>query len=449
MASFDALTFPAGFLWGTATASHQYEGGNTNNQWYAWEQAGHIKSGETCGLACDWWAHAERDFDRAAQMGLKALRLSLEWSRIEPAPGQWDTAALDRYHAMLVGLRQRDIIPLVTLHHFTHPIWLEAIGGFLAPDFVRRFIAYTGRVVEALGDQCDWWCTINEPNVVSVAGYQIGNFPPGRRGDLRGAIRAQAALVHAHAAAYHEIHRQQPEARVGWAQHIYTFDPANPRSPLDRTVTRLQDLGFNDFFPRAVLTGKPLGILSPLTGDLSAAKGTCDYVGINCYARAHVAFDPRIPSELFGRRFSKPGTPLGDAGPGSMFTEMYPDGILRNARRFQSFGKPIYFTENGVPDASDHLRPWIIARAARALHDALREGIDVRGYLHWSLVDNFEWENGWTMRFGLIALDEHTQERAPRPSAALYGELAQANALTRDMVTRYAPTAEREVFGTA
>jgi beta-glucosidase len=447
MAERQALTFPDGFLWGAATASHQCEGGNTNNQWYAWERAGHIKTGESCGRACDWWANAERDFDAVAQMGLNALRLSLEWSRIEPSPGQWNDRALARYRQMLAALRARGIEPLVTLHHFTHPIWFEERGAFLAPEAIALFTRYTAKVIEELGGLCDFWCTVNEPNVYAIRGYQIGGSPPGHVGDLRGAVRAVSNMARAHAAAYHEIHRLQPAARVGWAQHYNLFDPAHSWSPLDRLVAGVQDSGFNEAFSHAVLRGRAPFPFNLLSGDLKDVRGTCDYIGINCYARDLVAFDLGRPAEVFGRRFPMPGAPQGDVGADSLYGEIYPQGIQRVAQRVRAFGKPVYVLENGVADASDRLRPWVIARALRSMRAALDQGIDLRGYFHWSLVDNFEWDNGWSMRFGLLALDENTQQRTPRPSAAFYGEIAHANELTSEMVKQYAPSALDQVFG--
>src|SRR5262249_44700324 len=160
------------------------------------------------------------------------------------------------------------------------------------------FARYTARVVEVLGDLCNFWCTINEPNVYSIRGYQIGGWPPGRKGDLRGAIGAQAAMARAHAAAYHAIHRLQPPARVGWAHHFNIFDPARPVSPLDRIVAGIQDAGFNDFFPRAIRTGRAAFPFSTFAGDLRSVKGTCDFIGINVYARDLVAFDLRYPNEI-------------------------------------------------------------------------------------------------------------------------------------------------------
>jgi len=203
----------------------------------------------------------------------------------------------------------------------------------------------------------------------------------------------------------------------------------------------MQDAGFNDFFPRAVLTGRAAFPFSLFAGDLSAVKGTCDYVGINVYARDLVAFDLRFPTTLFGRRFAAPGAPRGDGGMDSIYGEIYPVGIARVARRVAAFGKPIYVTENGVADATDRLRPWLLASALRAMFDALAGGIDLRGYFHWSLVDNFEWDEGWGTRFGLVALDEKTQQRTMRASGALYSAIAHANALTPDMLLQYAPDA--------
>jgi beta-glucosidase len=432
------LSFPKGFLWGAATSSYQYEGANTNNQWYAWEQSGHIKTGDRCGLASDWWAHAERDIDAAAAMGLNALRLSLEWSRIEPKMDEWNDEALRRYHQILQALRSRNIEPLVTLHHFTDPLWLTALGGFHFRGVEARFDTYVAHVVEALGDLCSFWCTFNEPNIYAVAGYLVGDFPPGHRGDIRGALEVQGAMARAHAAAYRAIHQLQPEARVGWAHHFLVFDPARPEYFLDRLVARLQDAALHGLFPSAVRTGIAPFPLGWIAGNLRDVRGTCDYVGINVYYRDLVRFDLGHPGELFGRRSIPEGAAEGDPPVEGVLGEIYPDGIARIAERVAALlGKPIYVTENGVADRADRLRPWELATAVRALHQSLERGIDLRGYFHWSLVDNFEWAEGWRQRFGLIALDPETQERTPRRSAELYSAIAHANALTPELVREY------------
>jgi beta-glucosidase len=432
----DTLRFPAGFRWGVATAAYQYEGNCENSQWYAWEKAGRISSGDVAGIACDWWRHAERDFDLAQQLGLNALRLSVEWSRLEPRPGEWEASAFARYREMLQGLRARGIEPMVTLHHFSNPIWFEEKGAFLAPDAIAIFTHFVSRVIEELGDLCDLWCTINEPNVYSVVGFLLGTWPPGHQGEVRTAFRVLASMARAHAAAYRTIHQRQPNARVGWAQNFNIFDPAT-ESPLDRLVANVQDASYNDFFPRAVLTGRAVFPFSLFAGDLRSVRGTCDFIGINLYYREHIAFDLRHPGEFFGRRFTPAGAPRGDTSANDFFGELYPKAILRTAKRLSVFGKPIYVTEHGVGDRNDQIRPWVVEQGVRNVHAAIQQGVDMRGYYHWSLVDNFEWAEGWRLRFGLVALDVATQERTLRPSASFYSAIASANALTPDMVRQF------------
>ncbi len=213
-----AFHFPRGFLWGAATASHQVEGNNTNNNWWAWEQQpGRILQGQKSGLACDWWGGRWReDFDRAAQDGHNAHRLSIEWSRIQPAPDRWDENALDRYLNMLRGLSERRLTPLVTLHRFSDPLWLTEMGGWENEKAPQYFAAYVERVVEALKDYVTLWVTINEPNIYVALGYFLGIFPPGKS-DLGAALQVALNLLKGHAAAYRAIHRLQPQARVGLA----------------------------------------------------------------------------------------------------------------------------------------------------------------------------------------------------------------------------------------
>jgi beta-glucosidase len=437
----DELRFPEGFIWGAAVSSHQVEGGNLNNQWYAWERRGGIATGDQCGLACDWWAHAEADFDRLRDLGMNGLRLSLEWSRIEPEEGRWDETALARYREMLQGLRARGIEPLVTLHHFTNPIWLEEHGAFAHDKAVSLFARYARRCVEALGDLCDFWCTVNEPNIYALVGYLVGTFPPGRKGDAVAMVRVQANLLRAHAAAYQAIHAAQPGARVGIAHHVRIFDPARPRNPLDRCAAAGQNVAFNPLVVDALRFGRARGPLGLLAGDLRPVRGTYDYIGVNYYSREMIAFDLRRPTELFGRRFVRPGAERMDGGAsaaiGETFGEIYPDGMRRVLLRLATLGRPIYVTETGFADADDSRRPSGLVRTLAALHHAMEQGAPVRGYYHWSLLDNFEWAEGWLPRFGLIALDHVTQARTPRPSAHIYARICSANALPAALLTEY------------
>ncbi len=449
MARQHILRFPKGFLWGTASSSHQCEGGNTNNQWYRWEQQGHILTGEQSGEACNWWENAERDFDLAEQMVNNALRLSLEWSRIEPAEGHWDSAAIERYRAMLTDLHTRRIKPIVTLHHFTEPLWFADRGGFADEANIQYFVRYVIHAVESLRDLCDFWVTINEPNIYAVLGYLLGNHPPGEHDFVR-AMHVLRNMIQAHVESFYAIRRLQPQAEIGYCLHYRLFDPANGFSPLDRSAAGLQATFFSWAALHAAETGRftfPLNLLLP---PIPHAPGSRDYHGVNYYTREMVRFDPTRPAELFGRRFVRPGSVRNDPGKEINFGEIYPFGlyrVLKSVYQRTRGNKPLYITENGFSDAQDDRRPTAILEHLAMVHRAISEGIPVRGYLHWSLVDNFEWAEGWGVRFGLIELDPRTQERIPRGSASMFGEICQANAITEEIVERYAPKALDFIFG--
>ncbi|MGA8617932.1 MAG: family 1 glycosylhydrolase [Candidatus Sulfotelmatobacter sp.] len=431
------MRFPSGFLWGVSTSAHQVEGGNDNNQWSAWEAAGRIKAGDRCGQACGWWDNAERDFDLAREIGVNSLRLSVEWSRIEPEEGRWDSTALQRYREMLEGLHQRGIQPMVCLHHFSHPLWFERKGGFLSREAPQLFERFTRRVVSELGDLCRHWVTLNEPNVYGALGYVLGDFPPGKRGKIVTALRVISAMGRAHTRAYRTIHELQSEAQVGWAHNYVVFQPANPAFAPDRWIAGLLSYLFNESFLRLIEHGRLVFPLSLAGGDSRSAKGACDFIGLNVYSRFHVAFDLKCASQLFGRVFVPDHVPQGDRGFENPYGEAYPLAIKVAAERVARMGKPIYILENGVPDAQDRIRPWLIVNAARELHGLLQEGHDIRGYFHWTLTDNFEWSEGWGLRFGLVGLNQKTQQRTMRNSAHLYGTIARNGELSAEMIARY------------
>jgi beta-glucosidase len=430
------LRFPEDFLWGVSTAGHQVEGDNCN-QWSDWEQAGRIRSGESCGKACDWWNNAERDFDIARDLGLKAIRLSLEWSRIEPEQGRFDAQALQRYRQMLEGLHQRGIEPIVCLHHFTHPRWFENRGAFLRSDAPQLFERFTREVAKAVGNLCRFWVTFNEPNVYAACGYVLGEFPPGRKGELFNALRVNSIQARAHVLAYHAIHDLVPEAQVGWAQHYVVFEPMG--GIVDRWMASLLDRLFNHTFLDLIETGRlafPFGVLN---GHNPEARGCCDFVGLNVYSRFHVAFDVRYGSTLFANIFVPSHVPQGDRGVDKPYGEAYPQAITKAVKRAARLGKPIYIMENGVPDPEDRLRPWLIVNVLRELHELIEQEYDIRGYLHWTLTDNFEWNEGWRLRFGLVALDPDTQRRTMRSSAKLFSEIVRSNGLAILMSDKYPP----------
>ena len=314
MTNTTILKMPDGFLWGVATAAHQNEGGNRNNQWAAWEeQPGRIHNGDRAGRATDWWnlEIAAADFDRAAELGINSLRLSVEWSRIEPEPGLFDQTALRKYAEMIGLLRARGIEPMVTLHHFTDPLWLTEIGVWENPKVEELFARFTARVVEALGDQVTLWCTVNEPIVYAYSGYMGGeSFPPGAN-SVRRAFKVLRQMLLAHGRAYRTIHRLQTGARVGLAHHVRVFLPANPASAADRRAAALLDRIANRCVYEAITSGKllpPLGAGARITHMID----TCDYMGVNYYSPTRVAFDPTRPGELFTRQSYAPDAELSD-----------------------------------------------------------------------------------------------------------------------------------------
>jgi beta-glucosidase len=424
----EILRFPDGFRWGTATSAHQVEGDNVHNDWWAWEgRPGRILNGDRSGLACRWWTDAEDDFERAAALGQNAHRLSIEWSRIEPSPGRWDESAVERYRTMLAALRRRDIEPMVTLLHFTVPLWFADRGGWTREDAPSLFARFVERAVPALSDHCDLWCTLNEPLGWVFSALVAGRWPPGGR-SITGAMRAASNLARAHGAAYRVIHRTQPRARVGFANYFRLYDPADPRSPMDRLVAAQQDRFTNRSFLDAATTGRIRAF--PWVANIPEAAEAMDFTGVNYYTRDLVRFDLFAPQRLCGRNFPGAGLPISDGEYGVI----YPEGMYRVLRLAQRYGRPIYITENGIPDHDDDQRPAFIVAHLREVWRAIQEGIDVRGYYHWSLVDNFEWSYGWSLKFGLIEVDPQTQARRLRPSAEVYAAICRANAIPGGLI---------------
>jgi beta-glucosidase len=365
----------------------------------------------------------------------------VEWSRIQPALDRWDEDAIERYRSMLRGLRDRGITPMVTLHHFTDPLWLEELGGWETQTVVPLFEKYARNVVEALKEYCSLWCTINEPNIYALEGYLQGNFPPGKS-DLKLGLVVQSNMARAHAAAYRLIHELQPEARVGYALHFRPQEPFRRWFPLDRLMRNIKFEGINMAFPSAISTGimrSPVGRIQ-----VPEVKGTQDYLGLNYYSVDTVAFDLRIPQELFSRSFFPEGTDLADAGMNSNTPEGFFWAIKWAVRAYPAL--PILITENGIEDATDRIRPRYIAEHVHAMWRAVNFNWPVRGYFHWSLVDNFEWERGWTQRFGLWAIDVETQKRTRRPSADLYAAICKENGLSSAMVEKYCPEVFEKLF---
>lgn len=401
------LAFPQGFLWGTATAAYQVEGGITNN----WSAAG-----VDAGLAVDHLHRYEADYDEAKKLGTNAYRMSIEWARLEPEPGKYDQAAIKQYHAMLTALRARGIEPMVTLFHFTQPIWFAEKGGFEHEANLADFTRFARFAAKEFGTQVTWWCTLNEPEVHGFKSYDQGVWPPFKK-DRNLALHVIRNLMLAHGYAYRAIHAEDVHAKVGFAKHIALLQPNWGLNPVDHLMTNIQSYLFNETFWEAIEKGsldvslpglEPIRI--PHTPEL---VGAMDYIGINYYTRYLI--------EASGAQLTRPGSAVSDLN-----WELYPAGMLEVMRMAKPHADklriPIVITENGLADADDSRRRQFLVEHLAAIWQASREGIPVAGYFHWSLMDNFEWTDGYAPQFGLMDKD-----RKWRPSAGLYRQIATAN----------------------
>ncbi len=419
----DDVRFTDDFLWGVASAAHQVEGGCDNNNWAWWETQSddqgmpRIAGGQVAGDACDHWNRYPEDIRLIQQLGVSAYRFSIEWSKIEPRPGEFDAEAIAHYHALLDALAQAGIKPMITLLHFSWPLWFEQLGAFEKAENIRYFVRFSKRVFQEYRPQCKLWCTVNEPEVVSLIGYLIGMFPPGRR-DLRVAAWVQRNLVLAHAQVYQAL-KHMPgggTAQIGLVKNIFQFEPWRRWFLPEWAVARAAEWAHNGAIMRYLQTGHyrfRVPWLAWITTFDPEVQGAGDFFGLNYYSHAHVRIqrDRSEPVKLVH---------LEDEIPTDFHYAMYPEGLLRALRSAAALGKPLYVTENGAPDATDGIRDTFIRRYLYALHRARIEGLDIRGYFYWSLMDNFEWVEGYNQRFGLVHVDFVTQKRTLREGAKAF-----------------------------
>ncbi len=385
----EPLRFPSGFLLGSSTAAHQVEGGNVGNDWWAWEHAPGTICVEPSGDAIDHYHRYDEDFALLASLGQDAHRISLEWWRIEPEPGEWSQAGIEHYRRVLESLAGHGLTAFVTLNHFTIPRWLSERGGWLAPDAVQRFERYCDRVAIELGEVIPFACTINEPQIVALFGYLEGWFPPGERNHYLWR-RATERLIEAHEAA---VGAMIGGPKTGICLQMPALEPARPDDP---ACVALHD----------ELRHEMIDVyLDGLSGD---------WVGVQYYSRMRV--DPAATG-----RFAPPpeGEPLTQMG-----WEIHPEGLHAAITAAAGTGLPVYVTENGIATSDDEERIAYLSAHLAQVQRALAEGVDVRGYLCWSAFDNFEWAEGYRPRFGLIGIDrENGLERVVNPSAEWFGRI--------------------------
>jgi len=413
------------FLWGSATASHQVEGYCTNNNWYRFESAVNeqgkprILNGQKAGAASDHWNRYKEDIQLMKDLSLNAYRFSVEWSKIEPEQGKFDEKALDHYENVVDELIANGIEPMVTLHHFTDPIWFEAQGAFLQENSPDIFADFVEKVVARLGSKVELWCTINEPSVYSLQGYFKTHFPPAVKDPEHVGIVFRN-LLRAHTAAYRRIKKLRPEAQVGLVAALVLYDPPHPWNLLDVMLARSYNRSTNELHLTYLVDGL-FNFSIPGAGRVSYksdVKDAFDFIGLNYYTRFFQKFT-FSGDEQSAEVLKAPPEKLTD-----MRWEIYPEGLYRTLKMISRYtSKPVYITENGLADDSDTRRAGFIEDHLRVLNKASADGMNVKGYFYWSLLDNFEWAFGFERRFGLYHVDYATQKRTLREGSKKYPEI--------------------------
>jgi beta-glucosidase len=426
----DTFKLGEAFMLGTATSSTQIEGGVRNSNWYQWCETGHISDSSSCYTACDHWNRVKQDTDILKSLNVQTHRMSLEWSRIEPSPGEFSADAVRHYRSELQLLLAYNIRPLVTLHHFSEPLWFQNMGGWMKPQNSDYFIEYAKYVVENLGDLVCDWVTFNEPNVYALFGYAVGCYPPGIR-NVFTCRRVLSEIITTHLKLYDLIHSARKQNRfegktmVSAAIHIRVFDGI---TGIGKIAARLADYIFNELSMEGRTTGH---LKFPLRrkGFKYKAGVYADFLGINYYTRNIVEF-ALDPSNYFHRIINDKDLDKTDLG-----WDIYPKGIYQVCKKYYSKYKiPIYITENGISDRYDNRRPRFIAEHLAWLAKAIREGVNIERYYHWTLMDNFEWLYGETGNFGLYHCDFKTQERTARKSVVLFSEICSNKELSEKMI---------------
>lgn len=404
------MKFPDGFYWGAATASYQVEGGIDNNDWAKAAVEGRVPP---CGLACNHYSLYESDFDLAQELGHNAHRFSLEWARIEPEEGQFDHLAIKHYRQVIQALKQRGLMPYTTMWHFTLPLWFSESGGFERKDSPEIFARYAGFVARELGDELLGISTMNEPNVFGSNGWLRGSWPPFKRFSVTDMVsitnsnrtyesraskgikplflymRVMKNLAAAHNLAYDAIKKERKEIEVSVVKHVIFFH-AN-KNPFNRFKAWIANRLWTHVFMNRVYK-------------------KCDSIGLNYY---------------FHKKFGDKKVYVKT----DMDWDIYPQGIYGSLKLLSKYKKPLFVSEAGLADEADIHRANYITEQVKAVWRAIQDGVDVRGHMYWSLLDNYEWALGFEKRFGLVEIDYETLERKIRPSAYVYKQICEDNGI--------------------
>lgn len=405
-------------LWGVAVSHYQVEGSDPCD-WSDWEEAGKTRGG-ACGDAVGSWDRYEEDAALAAGAGANAFRFSVSWSRIEPRRGEFDAAALARYRRFVDALVEQGLEPVVTLFHYTHPRWFHDETPWTSKSSILAFSRFAGRVAEALGDRVRLWITLNEPLVFLLGGYLDGQIPPGIADPAAASIVFDHLLA-AHSAASDAIRYRNPLAAIGIAHNMMGFAPDRRWNPLDHLLSRSASAMYNRGVVEAFTTGRWSFLLPPSTiveGRRDHLPYTLDFFGVNFYSRLHL----RCPGKVrtIGDFDYRDRTGLGLTDNGWEVAPAIFGTVLDEAAKT---GLPLVITENGLADAEDRVRPAFLRQHVEELRRASARGIPIYGYFHWSLLDNYEWLDGYAPKFGLFSVDRTTMERTPRGSVDVFREL--------------------------
>lgn len=425
MSAKPELLFPSDFVFGVATSAYQVEG-HIENDWSEWERAGKLnKPHARCGRGVDHWNRFDEDLKLAHQVGAKAFRVSLEWARIEPVRGRFDEEALTRYRERLVKMHDSGMRPVVTLHHFTHPPWFHRETPWHEPGSLESWRRYVKACAQLLAGLDALIISFNEPMVLVLGGYLQGVIPPG----LTDGQKCGAALVNlarCHAIAREELAGALGKVEMGISQNMLSFAPDRAWNPFDRALTHLASHNYNHAFIEALVTGRLRlsmpGVVSAKL-DLPQLRDSTEFVGVNYYTRTHLRFTLQKPYVRFTYR------DVHHRGLTHIGWEDYPEGFGRLLLEMKRYGLPVWITENGIDDRQGDRRPSYLYSHWRQTLAARAQGVDLRGYLYWSLLDNFEWLEGWGPRFGLYQVDFDTLERKPTPACAYFRSVATSRRL--------------------
>ncbi|HKE20301.1 MAG TPA: family 1 glycosylhydrolase [Kofleriaceae bacterium] len=458
--------FPGGFLWGSAIAPYQVEGGLHATDWYRWETlCGTACSGQSADDGPDFFAHYADDLDAASAMGQNAIRIGIDWARVFPAAESFPAAPVAeevaRYHDVIGAARERGMQVMVTLIHFDLPIWIddlddpEAAAGWEDPAIVDRFAEFAGWAAAEYGAEIDLWITLNEPFVNVVGGWISGSVPPGAFLDVDTALEVGERMIYAHAAAYDAIHAADTidadgdgdPARVSIAQHSRVFLPKDPTNEAQVAAADMFRYLLNDFFLRGATLGdidRNYDFDADDEGDTKADPALVDrldFIGLNYYGVTLVVETSQDSFPLIGLPLQNDLQDQGFDAPVSDFGwSIYPAGLRQVLDELAPYQLPIIITENGIADGADAQRPRFLIEHLYELGRAIDDGIPIEGYFHWSLMDNFEWGSGYCPRFGLLRVDfdDPSRARTPGEGAAVYQRIIEANTVDPALFGQYA-----------